>query len=379
MIRIPRLATIAIVAAGLLSSSVGADDSASKPAAAASKTAAAGKPQRKLTPELIALRDRVRQVLAAYKQQTFNTQQNSPTDIMSVCLAFGCGAEVLLEGQEERRINGITCLCWNYPCCGFEMLGPSHGRLAAQIGYGSQQHSGEFLAMLAMSHVKSDYPLRVGKRVRNITDLVEAEKLGCRSGSDLSLKLIGLAYYVPEPQWKNDLGETWSIERMIEDGLAHATAAASEIGLNRLLGWSYAVDRREKRGQPIEGALQHAKKYVGDYQSIALQMQNSDGSWGPSFLAAYGASADAATQLRSTGRVLEWLAFSLPDSKIGEPGMVNAAECLIRLLSMEHYQWHAPTLPTGEIASLGHALHALSIYDERVFQPAEADAKPAEK
>ena len=59
--------------------------------------------------------------------------------------------------------------------------------------------------------------------------------------------------------------------------------------------------------------------------------------------------------------------------------MAGAVDCLLRLLGMERYQWHAPTLPTGEIVSLGHALHALAIYNERLFQPAETRAKPAAK
>ena len=109
-------------------------------------------------------------------------------------------------------------------------------RLAAQIGYGGQQHPGEFLAVLAMSRVKADYPVRVGKKVGSIADLVAAEKLSCRSGGDLSLKLIGLGYYAAEPQWKNDLGETWSIERMIDEELAHPAAVASEIGVESSAG-----------------------------------------------------------------------------------------------------------------------------------------------
>ncbi len=75
---------------------------------------------------------------------------------------------------------------------------------------------------MALSRVPPDYPVRVGKTVRKVADLVEAEKLGCRTGGDLSLRLIGLSYYVDEPEWKNDLGETWSIERMIEEEIAAA-------------------------------------------------------------------------------------------------------------------------------------------------------------
>ena len=141
---------------------------------------------------------------------------------MNYCLAFGCGTEVSLDGADGQRINGITCLCWNYPCGGFDMLTRSQDHIAARIGYGYQEHPGEFLAMLALSRVPADYPVRVGKDTRTVADLVEAEKLACRSGSDLSLTLIGLSYYVDEPEWKNDLGETWSIERIIREEIGAA-------------------------------------------------------------------------------------------------------------------------------------------------------------
>ena len=69
--------------------------------------------------------------------------------------------------------------------------------------------------------------------------------------------------------------------------------------------------------------------------------------------------------------------MSLPDEKLEDAHVVNAVECLNRLLVIQHYQWNAQSLPTQEIASLGHALHALNVYDQRVFKPADAEEKPA--
>ena len=233
-------------------------------------------------------------------------------------------------------------------------VGPQPGHIAARIGYGCQEQPGEFLAMLAMSRVQPDYPVRVGKNVRTVADLVEAEKLGCRSGGDASLKLVGLAYYVDDPEWKNDLGETWSLERIIEDELSQPVVSASEGGLNRLLGLSYAVAHRAKHEQPLDGQFQRAAKYVADFHGFALKLQNADGSWGPYFLAARGTSPDAASQLRSTGRVLEWLAMSLPDKQLEDARVVNAVECVNRLLvSPALPERNAPSLPTREIVSLG--------------------------
>jgi len=389
MSRIQRIVALGVSAAVLLLAigiRVSAGDPASKangnPAAAAtpaknSATPPVAKPKPQLSPELAALRDQVRQMLAAQQKQPFNTRQNSPTEIQSVCLAFGCNSEVSLEGNDGQRINGITCLCWNYPCEGYELLAFRQKHVAARIGYGYQEHPGEFLATLAMSRVPDDYPVRVGKDVRKVADLVEAEKLGCRSGGDSSLKLIGLAYYVADPEWKNDLGETWSIGRMIDEEIEQPIVTAPEGGLNRLMGLSYVVGHRAKTGQPTEGQLRRAKKYLADFHEFALRLQNADGSWGPYFLAAKAQSPDAASQLRSTGRVLEWLATSLPDEKLRDARVVGAVECVTRLVGSQRYQWNTPSLSTQEIVSLGHALHGLAIYDQRAFKPFDAVEKPA--
>jgi hypothetical protein len=383
MFGVLRSVTIAVSAAFLLLSlglfACGDDATPSGAAAKPSKNSAASpaksKPQ--LSQEMTALRDQVRQQLAAAQKQAFNTRQNSATEILSVCLAFGCDSEVSLEGSDGRRINGIACLCYNYPCQGFELLGSYKKYPAARIGYGYQEHPGEFLAMLAMSRVAGSYSVRVGGKSYKVADLVEAEKLGCRSGGDLSLMLIGLAHYVVEPEWKNDLGETWSIERMIDDELDQPTANASDGGLNRLLGLSYAVARRAKSGRTLEGAYKRAQKYVTQCQEYALQQQNGDGTWGPYFLAARTAGAETLSDLRSTGYVLEWLALSLPEAKLTDPHVVAAVESVLRLVGSQRYQWNAPSLSTREIVSLEHALHALVIYDQRAFAPFDRVEKPA--
>ena len=84
-------------------------------------------------------------------------------------------------------------------------------------------------------------------------------------------------------------------------------------------------------------------------------------------------------QLRSTGRVLEWLAISLPEKQLEDARVVGAVEYVTRLLDGQHYQWNAQALTTRDIVSLGHALHALVVYDGRVFKPADVPETPAAK
>jgi len=64
--------------------------------------------------------------------------------------------------------------------------------------------------------------------------------------------------------------------------------------------------------------------------------------------------------MQTTGHTLEWLAFSLSDEELRDPRMVKAVKYVTDLLLNE-------SVSEWEIGHLGHALHALQIYNERVF------------
>jgi hypothetical protein len=336
------------------------------------------KPKRELSPALIALRDKVRRTMAVYQKMPFNTRQNTSDEIINYCMALGCNAEIsLFDAGGEKRANGITCLCWNYPCAGYQTLTTVDGHISARLGYGTQSRPSQLLAALALARVPATYPIRAGDTVRTVADLVESEKLSCRSGVDMSLKLIALAYYAETPTWKNDLDEEWSLEKIVQEELAQPVPTSSVAGLDRLLGLSYAVSRRDKRNLPIEGQYARAKKYVGDFQNYAFSAQNSDGSWGY-FLGGKGVNRDPAAGLRSSGHVLQWLAFSLPEDRLDDPSMSAGIAYLNNTLDGQRYQ-NLPALSTQEIAGAMHALHALAIYDERLFKPSDSEQPPADK
>jgi hypothetical protein len=327
-------------------------------------------PKPPLSPAMATLRDRVRQTLAVYRRPALSTRENTATDVMQLCLAFGCDSELYHRGTSGGKLNGITCLCWNYPCAGYLPLGPAEGRIAARIGYGRQEHPGQLLAVLALSRVPADYPIRVGEDVRTVADLIEHEKLSCRPATDFSRTLIGLAYYLPsDATWENRLGESWSIARILKEEIAKPVVTEGTRGTDRLMGLSYAVERRAKQDKPIDGEFRRASNYVRKFHDYALSLQNGDGTWGPRLLAARESSRDAATQLRATGHVLRWLVFSLPEAQIEDPRVVRSVAYLNQLLAGKRFRSGLKSLSTRNIESVMHGLHALSIYDQRYFAP----------
>lgn len=331
-----------------------------------------------LSPALAALRDRVRRTLAGFYRQPFNTRTNTASDILYFCLPYGCQTEVLNGARGEARINGVTCLCWNYPCAGYELLKVSHGHVAPRVGYGLQVKPSQFLATLALARVPADYPVRAGQRVGTVADVVAFEQLTCQSGMEMSLKLVGLAYYVePDATWTSTAGEEWSLERMVGEELGQPIVTASGGGTFRLLGLSYALARRIEARLPIVGQYARARKFLDEFQTYALSLQNPDGSWHPYIFAARGTSNDLMGNLRSTGLVSSWLAVSLDNNAVESPRMVRAIDYLTAQLSGK--RWDISAMPPRDIASAMHALHALALYDSRVFKPRDAAAPPAEK
>ena len=122
------LAGSVVVALGLLSPLV-ATAAPETPAKAdkAQPAKAAAPPQeakkvKPLSPEMTERRDQVRRLLAALRTQPFNTQQNTCSDVLEFCRAFGCETELTDNVASGRKVNGITCLCWNMSCSGYELM-----------------------------------------------------------------------------------------------------------------------------------------------------------------------------------------------------------------------------------------------------------------
>lgn len=331
--------------------------------------------RRELSTGMATLRDQVRRTLAAQQAQMLSTADNTVTEVLYVCRGFGCRAEVLEAVTLRKKLNGITCLTWNYPCAGFAPLTMSDGHITGRIGYGYQEYSGELIATLALARVQSSYPVRVGEEVRTVADLVEYEKLACREGTDKSLSLIGLMYYAGKGStWHNRLGEEWSIERILKDELAQPIVGAPWGGTQRLMGLSYAVRRQVERNRPIEGQYRRAQDYIARFHEHAFSLQNENGSWSPHYLAARGTSQDPGAILTATGRILEWLAFSLPEERLEEPGVVRAVHFVNQMLDSGRYAQNVKALRTEEIGAVMHALAGLRYYDDRFFKAADPPA-----
>lgn len=331
-----------------------------------------------LSPQMAALRDRVRAVLAGHFREPLNTDDNSPAQILSFCLAFGCDTEIRYGNSAGNAMSGIGCLCYDYPCAGYRMLRVSDGKLTARVGYALQESPGEMLAVLAQSAVPDNYEIRVGQWRGHVSDLVETEKLSCIPGIDLSQKLIGLSYYLADgATWKNARGDGWSLERLVREELNRSPASDGPEATDHLMGLAYALNRHTRDGRTAAGQYQRARKFLAEYEDFALGLQNTDGSWHPGFFSAKGSGRELVGVLRATGHILEWLVSSLAEDRLQDRRVLLSMNYVTSLIENSYGQSNLPYASTREITALMHALHALRVYDHRVFQQAGPD-KPAQ-
>lgn len=311
-----------------------------------------------LSPELLELHERLQDALAYYYQRPENVATRSPWGAMHAMIAYGVDSE-LIAGN--RKVNAIGWLCFNGTCNGQRLFYTDRGQLVAQIGPGVQGHAGQFLSMLAQSRVTTDYPIRVDSQNFSVASLIEYEKQTCRPKTELTFKLIALSHYLKsDEQWKSNDMQDWSVSRLIKEELAQPIVGAACGGTHRLTGLSYAVKKRKQRGEPIEGQWHRADKFIQEFHEYTFRLQNPDGSFSTEWFKGRGNDGPPSRRLETTGHTTEWLTFSLSDAELRDPKMVKSISYLTNLLlEGRNEKW--------SIGPLGHGLHALAIYDERVF------------
>jgi len=285
--------------------------------------------------------------------------------VFHAVLGSGTDAQ-LLRYPAGPAVNAVGYMCYNYPCRGERLFYlDDHQQMVVRKGPGLQGHYGQFLAVLAQTHVREDYPLLIGDKHFTVKDLIEHEQKDCAVGEELTFKLIGLAHYLSaDATWTSQDGQEWTVARLLGEEIKQPINGAACGGTHRLMGLGYALHMRQEQGGAIDGEYERARNYLREYHHYTFSMQNQDGSFSTEWFRRKGQNPDVERRLKTTGHVVEWLTFTLPDNEVTKPAMQKSVYFLAWLmLNNENKAW--------ENGPRGHAMRALRLYDERVFQPAD--------
>jgi hypothetical protein len=322
---------------------------------------AAARP-RPITKNQRLLRDKVRRVLKYYYNRPLNTGDRSPWEVMHAMLAFEVHSRVLQGGPNGDPITAVGWLCFNQPCKNRTLMYLNEDDdLRVKVGPALQGHHGQLLALLAQARVRSDYPLKVDGKDFTVADLIEVEKETCYPRTELTFKLIGLQRYLPiDAKWVNDQGMAWDFPTLVSEEMRQPVRTAACGGTHRLAGLAMAVKRQRASGLPVDGVYAEAAQFVANYQNYAYRLQNPDGSFSTEWFKGPGAEADIDRRLKTTGHMLELLLYAGSEEQLQNYRTVRAVNYLTNIM-------YANRDRDWEAGPLGHAIHALVLYDRMAF------------
>jgi hypothetical protein len=319
--------------------------------------------QIRLTRNVARMRGLMQQCLRYYYNRPEVANGRSNWGMMHAIMVYGIDTQVIVG---RKKYSAIAWVAGNNACRGQKLLTEKDGALAAKSGVGLQGHQAQLLAVLSLAGVPTTYTLYAGDTPYKVQDLVEAEKLACKKGEELTFALIGLAHYLEtDSEWQNADGEKWNFEKLIREELSQPIVGAACGGTHRLMGYAHALRARRAEGRPITGQWKRAEQYVQQFVKYTYRLQNRDGSMSTDWFEGREDNGELDRKIQTTGHMVEWLLTVTPDSQLQNPRLVSAIRFLLNSMYQEREnEW--------EIGPKGHALRSLAMYYERVYQSGPA-------
>ncbi|MEM6473295.1 MAG: hypothetical protein AAF802_27290, partial [Planctomycetota bacterium] len=320
-----------------------------------------GMPTRGVAPNRTAINMRrgMERTLSYFYNRPEAANGRSNWGMMHAMMVYGADTQITAGRQ---RHSAVAWIAGNNNCRGQRLLTHDASGIRAKTGVGLQGHQAQFLAVLGMCEIPSDYPLYAGQVKYSIDDLIRSEQLACEAGAELTFTLIGLSHYLDtDSSWLASDGSRWDFERLIEEELKQPIVGAACGGTHRLMGYAHALRKRRAEGKPITGQWKRAEVYTNDFINYAYSLQNRDGSMSTDWFEGRAEKRDIDRKIQTTGHIVEWLLTVTPDDQLQNRRLQAAISFLTRTLGSElDRDW--------SIGPKGHALRSLSMYHQRVFR-----------
>jgi len=276
---------------------------------------------------------------------------------------LGVGLDLMLyDPASNDRVNAFDYIRHGGQIRAMRFIPTEYG-LDVQNGpmFVGQGHVDQFVAEMVQVGVTPEEKFVVGGKEYTFLDFIRQAQARVRvtENQELSWSIVAIGHCLgTDITWTNRFGEQLSFEDLVRYELSQDVKEAACGGTHRLFGLAYARCLHHRNGGQDVGVWQEVANKTTQYQNLARELQNPDGSFSTNFFRGPGNDRDITLRLSSTGHTLEWLAFSLTDSQLGEPWVQRAANALALMI-----------LETQDLAveggTLYHATHALRLYAAR--------------
>ena len=240
--------------------------------------------------------------------------------------------------------------------------------------YHFQGHPNQFLAILTMSELGTDFEMLTAKgETITIEQMLNNARMTVNDREEITWTLWALARYLPiDSEWINKDGEAWSMERLVQiqtyADLSHAACGGTHgLFALSLARNSYIYSGKKPRGIWLE-ADQKIKRYITEARSL----QNSDGTFSSNYFSGPGKSEDFGKRIATSGHILEFLMVAVDDKELEKPWLRKAVGAVANELTENRRK-------AADCGPLYHALHALVLYRQRTGGRKEVEAEEQPK
>ncbi len=287
---------------------------------------------------------------------------------------LGLGPSVTLK----HPLLGIQVNAVDYIAGGGELRGlrfiPTEHGIDVENGeqFVSQGHQDQFVAEMAQCDLPADRQFQIHGKKYTFMDFVRHSQMRARlnANQELSWTIVVVGQYLgTDISWTNSYGEPLRFEDLVRYEVDANVEQAACGGTHRLFGLQWAHNLHRRSGGKTEGVWKDLAMEQEKYQRLAQKYQNPDGSFSTEFFRSPGNASDMQLRMNTTGHILEWLAYSLPEARLREEWMERAVNCL----ALMFFEIQNQSMEGG---TLYHAAHGLRIYHERVFGDGLGAQKP---
>ncbi|HSG71459.1 MAG TPA: hypothetical protein VLA12_13645 [Planctomycetaceae bacterium] len=354
------LSALIISFSGFLNATLSADESNLGPVKT-SEEAGATEPQ--APKEADPVREKARQAVEVSKRRYLDGNLHTPWQILHGLLALRHDYEIKINGEKTSAMKWMQ-KGQTYAGRPWVEKTQYGGRFHTFTNpYHFEGHPNQFMAILTMSDLPTDFAFETAQGKVTIADMVEHAKMVVNTREEQTWTLWALSKYLPpNAQWINNQREPWSIERLVQmQSRANFNDSACG-GTHGLFALAHARKYYLEKGEPLRGVWIEADQTIKQHINIARALQYSDGTFSCGYFAYQDYKKSFAERLGPTGHQLEFLMMAVLDEELKtewiRKGVESVADDLLKNKAV-----------AVDCGPLYHAVSGLVLFLERTEPP----------